>query len=126
VSGVTYDSGALIAAERNAHAMWALHRRVLQRGLRPTVPTVVLGQVWRGGPQVQLSRVLHGCRIEPLTERDARSAGAALAATEGRDLIDAVVVVSALARGDLVVTSDPADLARIAEAVGGKLILHFV
>jgi hypothetical protein len=126
VSGVTYDAGALIAAERNVRSMWALHRAVLQRGLRPTLSTAVLGQVWRGGPQAQLSRVLCGCRVEPLTEPDARSAGAALAAVGGDDLVDAVVVVTALARGDLVVTSDPNDLARIAGAVGGKLSLHTV
>ncbi len=107
MSGVTYDAGALIAAERDSSSMWALHRRTLERNLRPTVSTAVLGQVWRGGRQARLSRLLHGCRIEPLTEADARSAGEALGACDGHDLIDAVVVVGALARGDLVITSDP-------------------
>jgi predicted nucleic acid-binding protein len=126
VSGVTYDAGALIAGERDSYAVWSLHRRALARGEWPTVSTAVLGQVWRGGPQAQLSRLLRGCRVEPLTEADARMAGAALAKSDGDDLIDAVVVVTALARDDLVVTSDPDDLTRIAAAVGGTLRVHVV
>jgi predicted nucleic acid-binding protein len=126
VSGVTYDAGALIAAERGSRSMWRLHRRALDRGMRPTLPTVVLGQAWRGGPQAQLSRFLHGCRIDPLTESQARAAGAALAASGGSDLIDAAVVVTALDRGDLVVTSDPDDLRRIAAAIGQDLAVHAV
>jgi predicted nucleic acid-binding protein len=126
VTGVTYDAGALIAGERGSAAVWALHRRLLERGLRPTVPTAVLGQVWRDSRQVQLSRLLRGCRVEPLSEQQARLAGEALGASEGKDLVDAVVVVTAAARGDLVVTSDPDDLRRIASAVGHRVELHTI
>ena len=94
--------------------------------MRPTLPTVVLGQAWRGGPQARLSRLLHGCRIEPLTEQQARAAGAALAASGGSDLVDAAVAITALAREDLVVTSDPDDLRRIAAAIGRDLAVHVV
>jgi predicted nucleic acid-binding protein len=82
--------------------------------------------VWRGGPQAQLSRLLLGCRIEPLTESQARSAGAALAARDSSDLVDAAVVVTALVRDDLIVTSDPDDLRRIAAALGRDLAVHAV
>jgi predicted nucleic acid-binding protein len=126
VSGVTYDAGALIAAERGSRSMWALHRRALDRKQRLTVSTGVLGQVWRGGPQAQLSRLLLGCDVEPLTEHDARIAGAALSRSGTSDLIDAVVVVSALGRDDLVVTGDAEDLTRIASAVGGALRIHAI
>ncbi len=126
MNGVTYDAGALIAAERGSQSLWALHRRLLERGVRPTVSTVVLGQAWRGGPQAQLSRLLKGCRVDPLSEPQARSAGAALAASKGSDVVDAVVVVTALARDDLVVTSDPEDLRRIATALGGTAALYVV
>ncbi len=126
MNGVTYDAGALIAVERGSSSVWALHRRLLARELRPTLPTVVLGQVWRGGPQAQLSRLLRGCRVEPFTEQQARSAGEALAAADGRDLVDAAVVVTALAREDLIVTSDPRDLRRIASAIGRTLAVHVV
>jgi predicted nucleic acid-binding protein len=126
VSGVTYDTGALIAAERDSKSVWSLHRELLEQEMRPTLPTVVLGQAWRGGPQARLSRLVSGCRVEPFTEQQARSAGKALAASGASDLIDAAVVVTALARGDLVVTSDPDDLRRIAAAIGHDLAVHVV
>lgn len=124
--GLTYDSGALIAAERNDRLMWALHRRVLERGVRPVVPAGVLGRAWRGRPQPQLSRLLQGCRIEDLDEVRSRAAGAACARAKTSDVIDAAVVVGALRRGDLVMTSDPADLSRIASALGATLEIRRV
>ncbi|HEY7932427.1 MAG TPA: PIN domain-containing protein [Solirubrobacteraceae bacterium] len=126
MNGVTYDAGALIAAERDSESLWMLHRELLARDERPTLTTAVLGQVWRGGPQARLSRLLRGCRIEPLTESQARSAGAALAASDSSDLLDAAVVVTALVRDDLIVTSDPDDLRRIAAAIGRDLAVHVV
>jgi len=126
VSGVTYDTGALIAAERGSRSMWWLHRELLEQEMRPTLPTVVLGQAWRGGPQARLSRLVCGCRIEPFTEAQARTAGRALAASGGSDLIDAAVVVVACAREDLIVTSDPDDLRQIASAIGRSVELYVV
>lgn len=118
MGGVTYDTGALVAAERSDRMLWALHRRALERGLRPTVPAGVLGQAWRGGPQAELSRLLKGCRVEPLDELRARTAGAACARAGTADPIDATVVVGAIARGDLVVTSDGGDIHHLADALG--------
>lgn len=94
--------------------------------MRPTLPTVVLGQAWRGGPQARLSRLVHGCRIDPLTESQARAAGKALAASGGSDLVDAAVVIAACARDDLIVTSDPDDLRQIASAIGCSIELYVV
>jgi hypothetical protein len=122
----TYDAGALIAAERKSRAMWTYHRRLLDDKVRPTVSTAVLGQVWRGGPQPLLSRFLRGCKIEPLDERQARLAGAALARSGTNDVIDAVVVLSALPANKVIVTSDPDDLQRVADALGRELSLHVV
>jgi predicted nucleic acid-binding protein len=124
VNSVTYDTGALIAAERDLRSVWRLHRRLIERGMRPTLPTVVLGQAWRGGPQARLSRLVRGCRIEPFTEQQARTAGAALAASGSSDLIDAAVVMTALERDDMIVTSDPDDLRRIASALGRSVELY--
>lgn len=124
MNGVTYDTGALIAAERDSRSVWRLHRRMIERGMQPTLPTVVLGQAWRGGPQARLSRLVHGCLIEPFTEQQARTAGVALAASGSSDLIDAAVVTTALERGDMIVTSDPDDLRRIASALGRSVELY--
>lgn len=118
VDGITYDTGALIAAERNDRRIWALHRRALERGVLPTVPAGVLGQAWRGGPQAQMSRLLAGCRVEHLDESKARAAGSACALAGLSDVVDASVVVGAAARGDLVVTSDRRDLEILRSSLG--------
>lgn len=121
--GVTYDAGALLAAEAGRRDVWAIHARALQRGTRPVVPSPVLAQVWRGGPRAQLSRLLRGCRVEDLDERRARATGVACARARVSDIVDAAVVVGALARGDLIVTSDPHDLEALAIALGESVRL---
>jgi hypothetical protein len=126
VNGVTYDTGALIAAERGSRELWALHRRALERGILPTVPAVALAQAWRGGRQAQLGRLLRGCRIAAFGDRDARAAGAALAKSGTQDVVDAGVVVGAGVRGDAIVTSDPHDLAVVAAAIGIAPPLHVI
>lgn len=125
-TGLTYDTGSLIAAERSDRHMWALHRRALELGLVPTVPSGVLAQAWRGGPQAQLSRMLAGCRVEPLDEARARSAGFACAEAGLSDVVDASVVVGAAARDDLIVTSDHGDLARLANALGVEVKIETI
>ena len=71
-----------------------------------------------------LSRLLAGCGVEPIDEAVARQAGRACARAATSDVVDAMVVVGALARGDLVITSDVRDLSRLASALGGRLPLH--
>jgi hypothetical protein len=73
-----------------------------------------------------MSRLLLGCRVEALTEGAGRAAGVACARSKRSDIVDASVVVGALARRDVVFTSDPDDLGAIADALGGKLKLHVV
>jgi hypothetical protein len=126
MNGLTYDAGALLAAEAHRIGIWAMHRRALERGIEPVVPAGVLAQAWRGGPQPLLSRLLHGCVVEPLNESQARKAGQACGLAATNDVVDAAVVVGALARGHVVVTSDPDDLLEIAEALGGKLMVRVV
>ncbi|HEY4028373.1 MAG TPA: PIN domain-containing protein [Candidatus Dormibacteraeota bacterium] len=121
MNGATYDTGALLAAEAGDARMWAKHRRLLEQRARPVVPAVVLAQAWRGGPQHRLSRLLASCRIEDFGNRPARDTGSALAASGTRDIVDAAVVVSALMRGDEVITSDADDLLHIAGALGRRI-----
>lgn len=117
MDGVTYDAGALIAAEAGERGIWVRHRRLLARDVLPVVPAGVLGQVWRGGPQPELSRLLKSCEVEPLDEELTRAAGVACARSGTSDVIDASVVVGAIRRGEGIITSDPKDLRRIAEAL---------
>jgi predicted nucleic acid-binding protein len=118
VSGVSYDSGALIAAERGERRMWARHQALLLRRVVPVVPAPVVAQCWRGTPrQAQLARLLAGCVIEPLDDARARATGVLAGRAGTADIVDACVAERALRYGDLVVTSDEGDLAAIAAAV---------
>ena len=118
VTGVTYDSGALIAAERGERPMWAHHRALLLRRVVPTVPAPVVAQCWRGTPrQAQLARLLAGCEVEALDDTRARVAGTLAGRARTTDVVDACVVEGALRRGDLIVSSGEGDLAAIAAAV---------
>ena len=120
--GVTYDTGALTAADRGERQMWARHRALLTLREVPTVPAPVVAQGWRGGSrQALLARLLVGCNVEALDDGQARAVGSLAARAKATDVVDACVVEGALRRHDLVVTSDPADLTRIATAAGRRL-----
>jgi hypothetical protein len=122
VNGVTYDAGALIAAERGERRMWARHRALLLRRIVPTSPAPVLAQCWRGTPrQAQLARLLAGCEIETLDDTRARATGTLAGRARTTNIADACVVEGALRRGDLVITSDQGDLNAIAAAISRRL-----
>jgi hypothetical protein len=118
VSGVTYDSGALIAAERGERLIWARHRALLLRRVVPTVPAPVLAQCWRGTPrQAELARLLAGCDVETLDDTRAKATGTLAGRARTTDIVDASVVEGALRRGDLIVSAGKDDLDAIAAAV---------
>lgn len=62
--------------------------------------------------------MLKGCDIEPLGKTRARSAGTLCARAGLSDVVDASVVLGAAIRGDVIVTSDPRDLALLSDALG--------
>ncbi len=124
--GLTYDTGALIAAERDDRLMWALHRAALRRGITPVLPAGVLGEAWRGGPQHHLFRLLKGCTIEDLTEAQARRIGVLAAASGLCDTVDLAVVDGAVRRNDVVVTSNRTHIEQAGEAAGRRLTIHAV
>ena len=120
--GVTYDTSALIAADRGERRMWARHRSLLALREVPTVPAPVVAQSWRGGGrQALLARLLAGCGVEALDDGQARSVGTLAAHAGTADVVDACVVEGALRRHDLVVSSDEDDLQAIAAAVSRRL-----
>jgi predicted nucleic acid-binding protein len=112
---ITFDTGALVAIERRDRAMLAFMTAALAAGSKITVPSVVVGEWWRGqrGPA---ARILDAVEIEVLGERLAKVAGEVLAVVRGASLVDAIVVASAAQRGDLVLTGDMDDLSRIRDA----------
>jgi hypothetical protein len=74
--GITYDTAALIAADRAQRRTWARHRALLARREVPVVPAPVVAQSWRGASrQAQLARLLTGCRVEALDDGQAQAVG---------------------------------------------------
>lgn len=125
--GVVYDAGALIAAERQSRRLLEMHRRAVAGGDRPVVPTIVLGQVWRGtGRQAALARVLKGCTMRALDVVTAKQGGQLCGYAGTSDLADAVVAVLAVRLGAKVVTSDPDDLRRLADTAGWRVPIFVV
>jgi predicted nucleic acid-binding protein len=123
VRTIVYDTGALLAAERRNADFLALHDELTAARIRPVVPVVVLAQAWRGGPQHQISRVLKGCDVHPDDNRIGRAAGVACGASGTADVVDAIVVTTAVQYQAAVVTSDPDDLNHLADSIGVKLRL---
>jgi predicted nucleic acid-binding protein len=107
---VTLDTGALIALERRDRRIVSILSRARERGVRVTVPTPVIVEWWRGGDPSRW-KLRREVMIEPLADRIAFVAGAALAlVAPGPSPTDAVVMASAAQRGDVVLTSDVEDL----------------
>jgi hypothetical protein len=127
MSGVTYDTGALLAAERNNRRMWALHAGYLAEEVIPTVPAPVLAESWRGDSrQASLSRLLRMCDTEPMSEDLARNVGVLAGKSSHDDIVDVSVVEGAIRRDDAVVTSNVTHIRKIADAGGVTLRIESI
>jgi hypothetical protein len=127
MAGVTYDTGALVAAERNERAMWALHAGFLAEEVVPTIPAPVLAEAWRGGGrQASLSRLLAMCEVEPMSDGQARRVGVLAGKAAHDDIVDVTVVEGAARRRDAVVTSNDAHIHAIVDAAGARLHIEHV
>jgi predicted nucleic acid-binding protein len=116
-----YDTGILIAAERNDRAAWAEHSVRLAAGLIPLVPAPVVAQASRSERQVQLRRFLRGCDVVPFDERAAHRTGALLGKSKSSDIVDAAVVDLAAMTGSDIITSDSDDIERLVAASGKRI-----
>jgi predicted nucleic acid-binding protein len=115
MAAVSFDTGVLIALERNDHRAWAWMKRAAQRGEPPVVATAAVAEAWRGGRTARsLGRALHACDVRALDEPLARSAGEALATVEG-GVLDAIVAATAANAGAVLVTDDLGDMQPFAD-----------
>lgn len=125
--GITYDTGALIAAERNERRMWALHAGFLAEEVTPTVPAPVLAEGWRGGArQANMARLLAMCEVEHMTEDQAKAVGVLAGRAAHGDVVDVTVVEGATRRHDGVVTSNKGHIEKVAQAARVKLRIEAV
>jgi len=121
MSTVVYDAAVLVAADRNERRAWAEHKVRLELGVVPVVPAPVIVQVSRSPQQAQLRRFLTGCVVTPLGETEAHEAGRLLGLTKTADVVDAVVVTTALRHKAAILTSDPDDIERLVGACGREI-----
>jgi Ser/Thr protein kinase RdoA (MazF antagonist) len=128
VAGVTYDTGALIAADRNDRRIWALHVGFVAEEVVPTVPAPVVAEAWRGGPrQASLARMLAGCEIENLTAHQARRVGELAGRANHEDVVDVAVVEGAGRReDDVILTSNESHIRKIVAATGKRIRIETV
>ncbi len=116
MSGITFDSGGLIALDRNDRRVLVLLARARERGMRITIPATALAQVMRNpAKQARLSRLIRQMDTDliALDGPDATSVGLLLARTGTADIVDAHVVICARRAKQAIVTSDAEDLRRI-------------
>ena len=127
MGGVTYDTGALVAGERDNRRMWALHAGYLAEEVIPTVPAPVLAEAWRGGSrQASLSRLLRMCDTEPMSEDQAKNVGVLAGKSDHDDIVVVCVVEGAIRRGDAVVTSNATHIRKVAEGAGARLRIESI
>lgn len=120
MNGITFDAGGLIALDQGDRRVLALVARTAERSLRITVPATALAQVIRHpARQALLSRFIRqACTdLVMLDGPDATAVGRLLARTGTADIVDAHVVICAERAGQTVVTSDAADIKRLAPGI---------
>jgi predicted nucleic acid-binding protein len=118
-----YDSGALIAIEDlRSPSRLERHRARLVRSANILVPAVVAAQVVRNPTrQARLMRALVACELVPFDARHHLPVGRLLAASGTSDVVDAFVALTAAWADAAVVTSDPADIGQLLDALGVDL-----
>jgi hypothetical protein len=121
MSAVVYDAAVLVAADRNERRAWAEHKARLEFGVIPLVPAPVVAQVSRSLRQAQLRRFLTGCAVVPLGESEAHEAGRLLGLTRTADVVDSVVVTTALRQKAMILTGDRVDMERLVRASGREV-----
>ena len=116
MSGLTLDTGGLIALDRDDRRVIALLEVARAGGAPVTVPATALAQaIRRPATQARLARLVRAptTRLVALDGTDATAVGVLLAATNTKDIVDAHVVLCARRAGQPIVTSDPSDLRRL-------------
>lgn len=119
MAGLTLDTGALIAADRNDRRFWASWKEAERRDVDVTVPAAVVAQAWRGPRSARMAMLLAACVVESLDRFLAMETGALCGRSATSDVVDASLIVGAGRRSDDVLTSDPEDLTHLAASLPG-------
>ena len=122
MSALVLDAGALIALENGRRDVAAQLQYALGAIDDVLTTSMVLAQVWRGGSgrQAPLAAYLQQMEVLGIDEHLGRRTGELLGVARTSDAIDASLVLVA-EDGDRILTSDPDDLRRLADAAGRRV-----
>lgn len=126
MSGLTLDAGALIALERMPRRLVILLDEADRRSTPITIPATALAQAVRAPARpASLFQLLKEGRtqIVDLDYVAAVAIGRRLAAAGTSDVVDAHVAITAEARGDAIVTSDPDDINRLVDSGSDVVVI---
>jgi predicted nucleic acid-binding protein len=125
--GFTLDTGALIALQRRKTRAWRFVELARRDELELRAPADVLAEFWRDSSLPHPLTTLMGTGVQwiDVTPTLAKRAGRALTdAGSGPSAVDALVATVAAIFGDVVLTSDPDDFARLTRHYRGLRILR--
>ncbi len=111
MSGITFDTGALIALERNKSRARAILRTTQLDGLRIYVPSVCVSEWWRGRTD-RRDAILAAVVVVHTDDALVKAAGEAVALVSV-GIADALVMATAARVAPVVFTSDIGDLTRL-------------
>ncbi|MBT6446446.1 MAG: PIN domain nuclease [Acidimicrobiaceae bacterium] len=117
MTGLTLDTGALIALERGNRVVAAVLQRAIAANADVALPTTVIAQAMRDpAKQVALNVLMRtsATDIVDLDQPNAVAVGRMLAVSGTSDITDAHVAVTATSRNHTIATNDPGDLAALA------------
>lgn len=120
MSGVVFDTGALLALERGDRAMLVLVAEARSGNDKITVPAACVAQAWRRpARQARIAAFLRLPNVDvvPIDDAEARMVGLLLAASRGADIADGHVALCASRLRQTVLTSDPKDIRALAPRI---------
>jgi hypothetical protein len=120
VSGAVFETSALIALDRAQRAVVVPVAEARRANDTITVPAGCVAQAWRNPTrQARMAAFLRlpNVDIVALDDADARRVGLLLGATRSTDVVDAHVALCAHRLDQVVLTSDPDDITRLAPGV---------
>jgi predicted nucleic acid-binding protein len=125
VTGIVFDTGALIAVDRGDRTVMVVVAEARKGNDTITVPAGCVAQAWRmPARQARLAAFLRmpNVAIVSLDDQEARLVGLLLGHARARDIADGHVALCAHRLNQVVLTSDPKDL----RAIGPRLKIQRV
>lgn len=114
------DAGAFIAAERRDRHFAELIAGANAEGANILVPATVIAEIWRTPPRPRSRAVVESVdEVVALDVELARQVGALIGNAGSTQIVDGSVALIAIqAKPSIVVTADPADIARLLKVAG--------